>query len=190
LLLALAIAIFDNHFPRVFASYMNRTPFISTGHNDSYTGESIPNIEGGIINYLIDRSHKSPDKTAFIVLENGGEIEKKITYLELAIRVKKYAFQLTGKQLEGKRALLAYQDILEFIVSFLACQYAGVIPIPVSYVKGNNQLSRLINIIEDAQATAIFCTHSSVAHLQGLFNLLKFNKIEIIYADRDHSWDC
>src|SRR4051812_37376435 len=88
-----------------------------------------------IIDHLLEHALTTPQSTAFIVLEGGETIEQKITYRELAARVKDTASMLNAQQLRAKRVLLVYQETLEFIVSFLAAQYAGVIPIPVSFAK-------------------------------------------------------
>jgi len=79
---------------------------------------------------------------------------------------------------------LIYQDILEFIVSFLACQVAGIIPVPVAYAKGNKQMVRVLPILEDVQAAAIFCTHSSIEHLQkGLTDTIDTGLIPFMATD-------
>jgi acyl-CoA synthetase (AMP-forming)/AMP-acid ligase II/aryl carrier-like protein len=143
-----------------------------------------------IVNYLLEYSVKYPHKIAFVILENGTTTEKKISYSELASRVKKLSFQLTAKKLEGDKAVLIYQDALEFTISFLACQCAGVIPIPVPYVTGNKQIDRLLNIINDAQATVVFCTHYSVAYLsKNLSDFQELNKMQIIPTDLGHLTD-
>jgi acyl-CoA synthetase (AMP-forming)/AMP-acid ligase II/acyl carrier protein len=145
------------------------------------------NKENNIIDYLKEHALSSPNKTAFIIVENGEMTERKISYLELSMRVEKLAAHLTSEQLQGKRALLVYQDILEFIISFLAATWSGIIPVPVPYVKGTKQLARLLKIMEDAQVDTLLCTHYSIAHLkQGLSALPQSGKMEIIPTDTDH----
>jgi len=143
-----------------------------------------------IINYLFEHSCKCPDKTAFIVLEDGEKMERRISYSELASRVETLALHLTYKQLEEKRVLLIYQDIVEFLIPFLACQYSGVIPVPVPYGKGNKQISRLVNIMDDAQVNAILCVDASIADLRGsLGEFPGFQKMEFIPSDLMQSLD-
>lgn len=119
-----------------------------------------------IIDYLLHYSLKCPHKTAFIILENGREIEKRISYQELLFKVKALAYQLTHQQLAGKLVLVMYQEASEFLISFLACQYVGAIPVPVSDVKGSRQFARLMNIMKDAQVTAVLCATHTVTHLR------------------------
>lgn len=104
-----------------------------------------------------------PHATAFTILENGETAGKEITFDQLQSRVATLASYLSARELHGKRVLLAYQDIVEFITAFLACQYCGIIAVPVSYPRGARQAARLFAIIEDAQASAILSTTEAVA---------------------------
>lgn len=128
-------------------------------HNNQYDQHSI-------INYLIENYKRAPHAAAFVLLQNGEDIERTISNQELWLAVTKLAGELATEQLWGRKAVLVYQDMGQFIISFLACQYAGIIPIPVSYVKGKKQVARLFAIMEDAQPDAIFCCSYSMGLLQ------------------------
>ena len=137
-----------------------------------------------IIDYLINHSITSPDKSAFIFLEDGEDLEKCISFSELNLRVEHLAFQFLDQQLEGKRALLVYKDTLEFTISFLACQYAGVIAVPVFFAKGNKQISRLINLMEDAQVSVILSTSNLKDQVKQALSVYTESKgIEIIATE-------
>lgn len=146
-----------------------------------------PCLDNNFVYYLLLHSSIYPHKIAFVILENEGSAERKICWWELELKVKIAASQLTLKNLPGKRAVLIYQDILEFIVSFLACQYAGIIAVPVPYAKGSKQLSRLMAIVNDAQASAVLCTRYSVQHLQQSLGNVAADDIEIIVTDTTFS---
>jgi acyl-CoA synthetase (AMP-forming)/AMP-acid ligase II/acyl carrier protein len=147
----------------------------------------IHSVEYGIVDHLIDHARKSPNRIIFSVIGNEDEGEKNITYLELESRVKELSSRLTDRNLKGKRALLIYQDTVEFIISFLACICSGTIPVPVSYAKGTRQLARLVNIMENAQATAILCVQRSIPYLQqGLPGFLESGNIELLPTDLNH----
>jgi acyl-CoA synthetase (AMP-forming)/AMP-acid ligase II/acyl carrier protein len=119
-----------------------------------------------IIDRLIAHAQQSPEATAYIILEDGESVERRILFQDLDAWVRMLAAQLSDKHLQGHRVLLVYQDTLEFIISFLACQYLGIIPVPVPFVKGSKQMARIQNIIEDAQVTAVLCAHFSLDTLQ------------------------
>ncbi|WP_161964309.1 AMP-binding protein [Chitinophaga flava] len=137
-----------------------------------------------IVDHLLFHAQKSPHKTAFIILEDSQELEKRISYQELKTKVEALAVYLYDKQLPGKRVLLVYQGVSDFIISFLACQYAGVIPVPVSYIRGGRQFGRLMNVMNDARVSAILCTHETVVYLEKeLHNFLHVNEIIVISTD-------
>jgi acyl-CoA synthetase (AMP-forming)/AMP-acid ligase II/acyl carrier protein len=137
-----------------------------------------------IIDHLLEHARTIPHNTAFVVLEDGEATEQKVSYSDLAVSVKNMASILTAHQLRGKRVLLVYQDSLEFIVSFLAVQYAGIIPIPVSFAKGTKQVERLTSIVADAGASAILSTLNLVAQIEkGLGALLDDGNLKIISTD-------
>lgn len=141
-------------------------------------------MEDNIICRLRSHALGTPDRTAFIILADGEAIENKIAYSELAASVDALSAHLAGMHLEGKRVLLIYQDIPEFIVAFLACQHTGIIAVPVSYIKGSKQIARLFNVMEDAQVAAVLCVAASIPPLtEGLADFLSSGKIEIIATD-------
>jgi acyl-CoA synthetase (AMP-forming)/AMP-acid ligase II/acyl carrier protein len=142
------------------------------------------NIGNSIIDYLLLRANLSPDKTAYILLKDGETTEKRLSYLQLLNHVEALAPQLTAAGLKNKRVLLAYQDSLEFITAFLACQYAGIIPVPVPYAKGSKQLLRLTGIIENAQADALLCAANTITYLAQYFQQSsQFAKVQLIATD-------
>jgi len=147
-----------------------------------------------IIDHLIRHALADPDTTAFIILDGDGN-EIRITYKELLIRVKKLSFHLSDEAPYGARVLLLYQDIPDFICSFLACQHAGLIAVPVPYVTGSKQWQRLLAIMQDADASAILTTGPTVPDLRhALDGLAQPSVVKIVPTDStviqgDHSWE-
>ncbi|AFZ24148.1 acyl-CoA synthetase (AMP-forming)/AMP-acid ligase II [Cylindrospermum stagnale PCC 7417] len=115
--------------------------------------ENISLIE--IINY---RAQYQPDKKAYIFLQNGEEESASLTYGELDRRARAIASRLQSWR--GERALLLYPSGLEFITAFFGCLYAGVVAMPVYPPKRNQKLSRLLSIVNDAQANLALTTSS------------------------------
>ncbi|MHC5828625.1 MAG: AMP-binding protein, partial [Nostoc sp.] len=66
----------------------------------------------------------------------------------------------------GERALLLYPSGLEFITAFFGCLYAGVVAVPVYPPRRNQKLSRLLSIINDAQAKLALTTTSILADIE------------------------
>lgn len=130
-----------------------------------------------------------PEKPAFIFLEDGEKIERRVSYGYLETRTRRIASGLVYRGLEGKRALLIYQDTVEFAISFLACQYAGVVAVPVYYAKGLRHMAKLENIINDAQIGVVLTSSGLQVSLKELLTDSRFNTshIEIIATDVDVS---
>jgi len=119
---------------------------------------------------MLHHANAFPKKTVFIILEDGETVETIITYAELAANVKRLAALWHNKKMAGKNMLLIYQQPAAFITAFLACQYAGIVPVPVPYAKGSKQLQRLTAIMKDADAVGICCTEDTSAYLRkGLY---------------------
>src|SRR5690606_5094695 len=129
------------------------------------TVPQMPRSEDTIIDYLFFYAASFPDKTAFRVLKDEAHAITEVTYGKLLSAVMETAPCLEDAQLTGKPVLLVYQDVLEFIVAFLSCQYTGVIPVPMPYMRGGNQQERFTGIIGDARAQAVLCTTDTVSRL-------------------------
>lgn len=143
-----------------------------------------------VIDHLIFYARSCPDKTVFSFTDNGLDITHQISYHQLLNSVKSLAVQLAGRQLHGKRALLVFHDVASFIVSFLACQYVGVIPVPVSYGKGTRQYTRLKSITEDANASVILCTLTIANHLEKeMSSFLTERHVNLLLTGYDPSTD-
>ncbi|MFK8101421.1 MAG: AMP-binding protein, partial [Saprospiraceae bacterium] len=95
-------------------------------------------------------SNKNPNRIAFNFLEDGELITNSISYQDLRNRARKIAIHLRKQNLKGERALLLYPSSLEFIVSFFACLYAGVIAVPAYPPRKNRLSGRIKSIVKSA----------------------------------------
>lgn len=141
-------------------------------------------VENHIIGQLARHSSASPGKPAFIFLEDGEQAERTITFGELNTRVEQLGSVLAERQPQGQRALLVYQDIMEFTVSFLACQHAGLVAVPVFLSKGSKQVARFINLMEDAGVSLILSTSDLEAQVQQVLSgYLQTSGIELVATE-------
>lgn len=107
-----------------------------------------------------------------------------VSFSRLHARVQQLGSELLSRHLTGERALLVYQDAVEFTVAFLACQYAGVVAVPVFLARGSKQLARFINLLQDAQASAILTGIQLEAQIrQGLADFISTQAIVLITTD-------
>ncbi|GIQ67177.1 type I polyketide synthase [Xylanibacillus composti] len=110
---------------------------------------------------LLDRwAETQPNKRALVFLENGSDESESLTYAELRTRARAAALQLRERRLTGERVLLLFPSGIDYVVSFLACMYAGVIAIPVYPPRNNYHAERVAIIARDSGArTALAPDH-------------------------------
>nr|WP_293114129.1 fatty acyl-AMP ligase [Moorena sp. SIO4G3] len=126
-----------------------------------------PNVESkflSLVDLLGDRAQTMPEQRAYIFLQNGETESGILTYGELDRQARAIAAHLQSMQ--GERALLLYPSGLEFISAFMGCLYAGVVAVPVYPPRRNQKLSRLLSIVNDAQADVALTTTSILADIE------------------------
>ena len=100
----------------------------------------------------------SPDKIAFVSLE--GTEEKSVSYGVLNNIIQCKATQLL--KVEGDApVLLLYNDTVDFITTFLACQSIGIICIPMFYPNNKRHFGRLTGIIENSGCTTVLTSEDN-----------------------------
>ncbi|MFN8576326.1 MAG: AMP-binding protein [Candidatus Sericytochromatia bacterium] len=113
------------------------------------------------IDLLEYRAKLQPNDIAYTYIHDDYINETSITYQELSIKVKAVASYLQKNDFYGKRALLLYTPSLDFIISFLACLYSGVIAVPAYPPEINrieHTLKRIESIIKDSDTSVILTT--------------------------------
>ena len=122
-----------------------------------------------MLDYLAAHAEAAPESVVFTVLRNGEDPSEQTTFAELWRTVQHLAAAVRRQDMVGRTALLVYQEPLPFVKAFLACQLAGVIPVPVPFARGKRQMARLLAIVQNAQAAAVCCCEDAVEAIrQGL----------------------
>ena len=105
---------------------------------------------------------KQPGKTLFTFVDDKGRPSQALTYAECLAGGQAIAASLARFE-AGTRVILAYAPGLDFIVSFLGCLAAGVIPVPVyppNPTSLDADLPKLCHVAQDSQAAAILTSSS------------------------------
>ncbi len=113
-----------------------------------------------LIDQIQEQAEVQPHKVAFTFLADGETELDRLTYQQLDRQARAIAHTLQTHQARGKRALLLYQPGLEFIKAFLGCLYGGVVAVPIYPPRANRSLSRLLAIVNDAEADFALTTKS------------------------------
>ena len=117
-----------------------------------------------LVDLLGERAQAQPNQLAYIFLLDGETESHSLTYGELDRQARAIASHL--QSMPGERALLLYPSGLEFISAFMGCLYAGVVAVPVYPPRRNQKLSRLLSIVNNAQACIALTTTSILADLE------------------------
>ncbi len=98
-------------------------------------------------------------KYAVIMLNDKGEEAERLNYGEIHRKVLTLAGYLQQNFRKGDRALLLYRTGIEFIVAFMACEFCGIIAVPMSlYAKKSPHFQRIEHIMHDATINIILTT--------------------------------
>lgn len=116
---------------------------------------SFNNEVNSLIDLLEFNARNYPDDLAYRFLEKSGAVEDNITYLELSEKVKVIAIALQKSACLGDRVLILSPPGIDYIASFFACLYAGVVPVPAYPPTPGSSVDRIRVIVEDAAAEVV-----------------------------------
>lgn len=137
------------------------------------------------IDLLQYRASKTPDRTAFIFLEEGESETARITYAELHQRARAIGAWLQLHKATGERVLLLYPSGLDYIASLFGCMYAGAVAVPAYPPRHNRTLDRLEGIIHDAQPAFALTTKDIQSKMESLDgDSTKLRRMNVVDTDR------
>ncbi|MEV4411511.1 fatty acyl-AMP ligase [Catellatospora sp. NPDC049609] len=111
---------------------------------------------------LATRAALTPDRRAYVFLNEDEAEEAVLTYAELHRRALAVAERLTALCAPGDRALLLFPPGLDFIVGYFGCLLAGVIAVPVNRPRKTRVQDATLSIIDDSRP-AVVLTVSALA---------------------------
>lgn len=121
---------------------------------------------------IIDmRGNETPEKNAFIFLENGNNVIRTVSYEKLMLQAKAIAITLQMKTKINDRVVLLYPSGPDFISALFGCFYAGVIAVPLpppDPAEFDISLSKIKGMIKNANPSVIL-TSSDISILYTLF---------------------
>jgi amino acid adenylation domain-containing protein len=124
-----------------------------------------------LVNLLREQAAKSPDRTILRFVGDKDDDELCLTYAEVDRRARSIAALLQSLGASGERALVLHQPGLAYITALLGCLYAGVIAVPAYPPRFNRPMTRLREIVVDAQARFALTTSTALDrmahHIEG-----------------------
>lgn len=106
-----------------------------------------------LIDWLRFHATNKPNQKAYTFLIDGEEQELNVTFGQLDDQARLVGRHLQEMGLAGERILLLYPYGIDYVISFLACIYAGAIAVPAYPIRKNQSLNRLESIVSNSEAT-------------------------------------
>ena len=122
-----------------------------------------------IVDVLNTRARIQPDQPSYVFLSGGAEVDR-LTFAQLQRRARAVAARLQEMNAQNERALLLYPAGLDYVVAFYACLYGKVVAVPAYPPRMNQNLRRLLAIIDDAKPTVALTTSAIFSRLQSRFD--------------------
>ncbi|MFT7773023.1 amino acid adenylation domain-containing protein [Roseateles sp.] len=111
------------------------------------------------VSHLMALAATRPDDPAVIVVQDrdGRTQDQPISYAGLDRRARELGALLSRRHAVGERALIMLDNGEDYVASFFACLYAGLVAVPVFPPESTRRqhLGRLVGIAQDARACCI-----------------------------------
>lgn len=105
---------------------------------------------GSFAQHLERLAGDRPEQLALRFLGDGVSVTETRTYAELINRIARLARTVSARAAPGAVAVLAFRPGIPFIETFLACLWAGVVPVAVPTGTGRRAAARLAAVAADA----------------------------------------
>jgi len=117
-----------------------------------------PSAVTNLVDLLQMRSAATPDRTAFIFLQDGETEQCRLTYAAIDAQARAIAAWLQQQPVREQPVLLACPTGPEFVGALFGCLYAGTIAVPVPAPTGRRTLPRLAAIAHHTGAPIALTT--------------------------------
>lgn len=124
-----------------------------------------------------------PDRIACIFQVRSADTAETLTYSQLRKKVLVHADSLISHELQGQSVALIYPPGLDFIVTFLACLYSGVIAIPLNLSRNAQQFERTAMVINDANPAAVLSDNQNLPVIREALAAQGFDTSSLLWLD-------
>lgn len=113
-------------------------------------------VNDSFVDVIRFRAEHQPNDIAYIYHDFKHKTDITLTFAELANQSQQLAAELINENLSDKNIILFFRPGLDFIISYCACLFSGVIAVPISTPgRDDGAIKQLANICSDAQSTHI-----------------------------------
>ncbi|WP_280475107.1 AMP-binding protein [Nocardia farcinica] len=131
------------------------------------------------------RASEKSDDIAFVFLDDAGRQAQALDYGDLHRRAEAFAARLTRDFKLGDRVLLLHPPGLDYVVSFYACLYAGLVAVPL-FPPQRNRVNHVEAVARDCAAAAVVSTPevlAEMANLSGDLFVSRLPRVSTEYTD-------
>ncbi|MEZ6077490.1 MAG: AMP-binding protein [Pirellulaceae bacterium] len=124
------------------------------------------------------------DQPAFYFTD-GERVEDDLcmTFAELDLAARNVAGYLQKLGGKGQRVLLLYPPVLDFVIGFFGCLYAGATAVPAFPPRKNRKGQRIHGIARDCQASLALTNEYVRQQIEGDTNWVEWESVSIIATD-------
>ncbi len=124
------------------------------------------------------------DQPAFYFTDGeSGEDDQCLTFAELDLAARNVAGYLQKIGPKGQRVLLVYPPVLDFVIGFFGCLYAGATAVPAFPPRKNRKGQRIHGIAKDCQAHLALTNEYVRQQIEGDSNWVEWESVSIIATD-------
>ncbi|HKQ76531.1 MAG TPA: AMP-binding protein [Blastocatellia bacterium] len=124
-----------------------------------------------------------PDQPSYVFLSDCEEADR-LTFAQLQHKARAVAAHLQELKAQDERVLLLYPPGLDYIVAFYACLYGRAVAVPANPPRLNQNLGRLLAIIDDSNPVVALTTSAIFSRLQNqLDQIPKLRSIRWVITD-------
>jgi acyl-CoA synthetase (AMP-forming)/AMP-acid ligase II/acyl carrier protein len=118
-----------------------------------------------IVDVLNARADIQSDQLGYVFLSDGAEAGS-LTFAQLRRRARAVAAHLQKMGARNERALLLYPAGLDYVVALYACFYGKAIAVPAYPPRRNQNLKRILAIVDDSNPMVALTTSAIFSRLQ------------------------
>ena len=130
-------------------------------------------MTGNIASRISAILNDNPEKVILRFLDKRGSCIQSLTANQLHKMACNLASALNKRGIYKHPLIIAMDTSPDFIISLLACFYAGIIIVPVPIPRPGAHINRLEGIIDDCRPGAILCSKESAPYLQNYLDSLE-----------------
>ena len=121
------------------------------------------------VDILNARATEQSDQPSYVFLSAGEEVDT-LTFAQLQRKARAVGAHLQEMNAQNERVLLLYPSGLDYVVALYACFYGRAIAVPAYPPRMNQNLRRLMAIIDDSRPTIALTTSAIFSRLQSRFD--------------------